>query len=368
VQPLTYAYNQQIHRTTGFAPFALALPHPPTNPVSALFQDQAELTRVELPLSAENDSTANSAVEANRARTRIRTMIETARLNTAAAQARYKQHFDKRVQFSIKPKKGDTVFIQRPPSSARTIAEKLAEIPHSKLRTKADGPHTVESANEHSVTVTLNGIPEPISIDRVTVRPGPRDTTPPAAPPSAPPVPPATEDDVISPPDVTSSPNGQTLDAAGNPVFPFASPAASVPHTSPARSGPPGTARAVSADPTLAELPAQPSADARDGPAFAPEHASSAAQPRASRTGPATSTSPAPATVEATLDHIVSHHPTTDGDTLFRARWFGHKPIDDTYEPAHHFTPDQLARYWAREQRKNARPAVPARRRRGRRR
>ena len=44
IQPLTYAYNQQIHRTTGFAPFALALPYPPTNPVSALFNDQHELT------------------------------------------------------------------------------------------------------------------------------------------------------------------------------------------------------------------------------------------------------------------------------------------------------------------------------------
>ena len=93
------------------------------------------------------------------------------------AQERYKENFDRRIRFAVSVRKGDEVFINRPPSHMGTPAEQLADLPRTKLRTKAVGPYKVLDSTPNTVVVEIEGVPETVSVDRVTVAPLPRPPT-----------------------------------------------------------------------------------------------------------------------------------------------------------------------------------------------
>lgn len=181
VQPLTYSYNNHVHRTTGFVPFSLALLYSPPSPLEAYVNESPELGAVPARPTDSKDG-ASTAKESRALRLRVRTMadrargrIEDARRNLHRAQERYKEHADRRVRFTVNVRKGDYVFLNRPPSSALSAADVLADKPRSKLRPKTTGePYRVIEATPNTVTIEVDGIPDTVSIDRVTVCPAPR--------------------------------------------------------------------------------------------------------------------------------------------------------------------------------------------------
>ena len=162
VQPLTYAYNLQVHRTTKFTPFELTLSRAPPNSIVSTTHSSA-------PPDAPR-FTGKTLKEARIART-LRGLIERARTNMASAQGRYKRMADAKVRPISIPEKGNQVFVDRPPSSAKTVAERVADMPHSKLRPKTVGPYTVVSANRDTVTIDEDGVHNTVSIDRITPAP-----------------------------------------------------------------------------------------------------------------------------------------------------------------------------------------------------
>ena len=81
IQPLTYAYNAQVHRKTGQKPFSLALTRTPGNPALYVDNDFPDTA----PITTEEQQT--NVFE------RTRQLIKLAVERTEAQQARYKDNF-----------------------------------------------------------------------------------------------------------------------------------------------------------------------------------------------------------------------------------------------------------------------------------
>lgn len=88
---LAFAYNTQVHRSTGVAPFDLVLSRPP-GPIT-IKADK------EMDIGKPHGHAKSQFV------TQLRRLVQQSRVTLAEAQARYKRDFDKRVrpQGPIKP-------------------------------------------------------------------------------------------------------------------------------------------------------------------------------------------------------------------------------------------------------------------------
>ena len=162
LQPLTYAYNLQVHRSTRVSPFALTLSRVPPGPAS-----------VGMATSLPQDAT--TSLPAARLRMRLIRQLSTLQKRTATilqkAQARYKNDFDKKVRVELKLRRGDFVYIDRPPTWAMTQADKDKFQNKSKLMPKTTGPLQVLKATAETATIDEDGISNTVSIDRVTLAP-----------------------------------------------------------------------------------------------------------------------------------------------------------------------------------------------------
>ena len=146
IQPLTYAYNAQVHRTTGQKPFSLALTRTPGNPALYVDNDCPDTA----PTTAEEQKT--NVFE------RTRQLIKLAAERTEAQQARYKNNFDRRVRTSMKVNPGEEVFIDNPPSAGKPMSERTADETITKLTRKAGTAHKVLKVDKTSVTVDRDGV------------------------------------------------------------------------------------------------------------------------------------------------------------------------------------------------------------------
>ena len=58
--------------------------------------------------------------------------------------------------------------------------------------------------------------------------------------------------------------------------------------------------------------------------------------------------------IDKVVDHIINEderHPQIKrGDMLYKVRWFGYTPEDDTFEPVHHLPRSQVLSYHNRKQ------------------
>ena len=152
---LTYAYNTQIHRITGFSPFELTLSRPPPH----------------LALQARPDmsAVANRATAFKRWRLRLAELFKTAEQSGEAARVRYKRDFDNRLRRNnerLAP--GLFVFVRRDyaPKTDGSVPRK------HKLSPVADGPFRVLSVDENTVVIDDNrGNQERLSLDRVVRAP-----------------------------------------------------------------------------------------------------------------------------------------------------------------------------------------------------
>ena len=157
VQPLTYAYNNQVHASTGTTPFNLALSRSPPSPI---FNDESTIA----PL----DDTVTPSSRTMRAHLlkRLSTMFDKADSISARARARYKRYADRSIKLEAVFNPGDFVLLQRPPSEAKTAEEKEENVAQSKLHYKMTGPYKVISATTETVTIMQDGDVVTVSNDR----------------------------------------------------------------------------------------------------------------------------------------------------------------------------------------------------------
>jgi len=87
------------------------------------------------------------------------------------AQQRYKKYFDRKVRHVPTFATGDYVYVDKPPPSAKTKAEVLADAPRSKLLPKSEGPFPVLTSTGHTITIRQDGVANTISADRATLVP-----------------------------------------------------------------------------------------------------------------------------------------------------------------------------------------------------
>lgn len=163
VQPLTYAYNNQVHKTTGLTPFSLVLTRPPPH---HLLPDDYEVPETE-PLSPEDKKLLVLQ--------RTKALVTKAQDRMDQQQQRYKRYHDQRVRSQPTINVGDEVFIDKPPTYGQTPAERLADDHSGKLQDKATAGFIVKEVHDRTVRVIKDDIEDTVSIDRVTKAPRPLD-------------------------------------------------------------------------------------------------------------------------------------------------------------------------------------------------
>ena len=160
IQPLTYAYNLQVNRTTGQPPFKRALTRQP--PDTVFIDDGMRL----------DDVNQLSPEEARlKVLQRAKDLIERASARTSQQQAPYKEAHDKKVRSLVHIRPGDEVFIDNPP----TLGASSSYGPNTKLSKKTSEAYEVIQVTHTTVKVLIDGIEDIVSLDRVTRAPPPLD-------------------------------------------------------------------------------------------------------------------------------------------------------------------------------------------------
>ena len=163
LQPLTYAYNSQVHRTTETTPFDLVVTRPPPDIL------------VEPPQHLQLPTTDVTPAQAKRGiLDRLRRTLATARTKLTSHQKRMKDNFDQKVRQQPTIRRGDRIFINRPTKQVIATdaeAELSDGISRKLLRLTTGIPYTVTDVRDKNVQVNHDGIPTWVSIDRVTVVP-----------------------------------------------------------------------------------------------------------------------------------------------------------------------------------------------------
>ena len=158
VGPLTYAYNTQVHSSTGVSPFDLVVSRPIK---SAAIRD--ELGHEDIPRARDKVEQFRRAVKA---------LADGAGEKMAAAQARYKRDHDKRVRPIEQAKTGDWVYITREQPSKTEADDKRHK---TKLYSKAEGPFEVIGHTKWNLTIVRdNGMIEQVTRNRASKAPGAR--------------------------------------------------------------------------------------------------------------------------------------------------------------------------------------------------
>ena len=104
VQPLTYAYNMQVHRSTGTTPFDLVLSRHPSGILTESVGHLPEGT---------TNARSSAAVKRNTLK-RLRYALSRAKVDLTKAQQRYKHDFDRRVRTLLRVETGQMVFVDKP--------------------------------------------------------------------------------------------------------------------------------------------------------------------------------------------------------------------------------------------------------------
>ena len=254
IQPLTYAYNMQVHRTTGTTPFDLILSRHPPNIISG---DVSTAVPDDLP-----DEDLSTAKLKKRILRDLQKGLEQAKTRMTKAQKRYKDDFDKNVHKTVTVQPGDYVFVDRPkrPLKGTDSSRDATYNPGLKLLPKSTGPFLVTKANADTVTIEEDGLQNTVSIDRVW----------------------------------------KDESSTANPVR--------------------ESEREVSADPE------GPHGDEliEEDPEMGPDHYA--------------------------VDKIVGHEEGPTG-MLYKIRWYGYSPRDDTMEPEENIPTNFIRRYWQQKAR-----------------
>ena len=113
MQPLTFAYNTQVHRSTDTIPFDLVLTRPLSGSILPGTVPQDVGTHREDP---------RTPVQYKRATLRkLRDAFDRSRTKLTASQKRYKEDFDKKVRFYLVVGAGLFVYVDRPPRPLKSV-------------------------------------------------------------------------------------------------------------------------------------------------------------------------------------------------------------------------------------------------------
>ena len=152
---LTYAYNNQVHRSTGTTPFSLVLSTPP--PEFSLHHSIRSRARP-------RQDQRNEYVK------RLDESIQHAYTRLLATQAPYKREFDKRIRtIRQRIKRGDYVYLDPTDGESKT----------GKLRSPAIGTYRMLRKDDRTYVIDCDGAAERINADRVTYAPPPENSTAP---------------------------------------------------------------------------------------------------------------------------------------------------------------------------------------------
>ena len=158
--PLTFAYNMQVHRSTGTTPFDLVLTrHPPS---MLMEEDMREhFPQKILPKQSERISNAKKDFLQ-----RFERLMQKARANLNRTQLRYKRNFDARVRARLRNlRAGSFVY--------REIAEHPAGV-NPKLSSPVDGPFEVLSNEWPVIVINDNGRAVRVNANRLVRAPTPK--------------------------------------------------------------------------------------------------------------------------------------------------------------------------------------------------
>lgn len=156
IEPLAYAYNAQVHHSTGISPFVLTLSrHPLDNIVSS--------AATAPPADTYTPYSRNLRLNILQ---HLQLMFCHEDKRTELAQAAYKRYFDRKVRLSPTIQTGQGVYLNRPPVYVQTKNEKAAHLPKSKFASKSEGPYRVVRAIPRTVTICEDDIEYKVSVDR----------------------------------------------------------------------------------------------------------------------------------------------------------------------------------------------------------
>lgn len=282
LEPLTYAYNCQVHRSTGMTPFNLVLSrHPPPLVVEEDLIDHE-------PSRRPQERRRQLAETKEKFLLRLHDAIKKANLTLSQTQRRYKRDYDRRVRRRLANLRvGDYVY--------REIPEHPAGV-NPKLASPVDGPFEILDIQWPTIIISKDGRPIRVNASRVTkagTTPPPNPDAPAESPTEISPLP---EDNEDQPP-LHDSPVKPTLQQESQ-----------------------------------AQSRRKARHQARDGRQLPPnsppmQHTPESAQPNE----------------EFEVERIVDAGLTEDGQEVYRIRWRGYPPNQDTWEPAHNL-PEILIR------------------------
>ncbi|CAN8073108.1 unnamed protein product [Agarophyton chilense] len=283
VEPPVYADNTQLHASTGKTPFDLTLTIAPL-PIAVDLQESIipqDITEGMAPTQAKHYS-----------RRRIDRILQSARTVLTKAQRRYKSNLDKAVWNTPTFGKRDLVYLDRSPKDSEELEDTTR-----KLLTRSTGTQKVLKANEHTITLLIEGLQDTVSIDSVTRAPS-------------------------SSGQRTSQPRGSTEAPRPQIDTQVSIPFKAVPEdsTSP-------TDTMVNANCCEPSLPTGSDGFAPLDHTLLPEDEH---QPK------------------YVIERIISAGMGEDGTMHYRVRWFGYKPEEDTWQEPQTIPANFIARFWRR--------------------
>ena len=319
--PVTYAYNTQVHRSTGTTPFDLVLSRPPSQPLV----DPGLLEHRPVEYVGDRRIRVSQAKQAFLER--LDHLVSKARRNLERTQARYKRNADARIRQRLGDlTPGDYVY-REIPEHPQGVSPKLAS--------PVEGPYKVLSTDGPTIVIEVRGHPVRVNANRLVRAPTPRRSG---------------IQHRLSLPDVEAQPaRGSSV---GNEV-----PASETTRPQP-RIVPPskeGEEEERLSVPHPAAQPGRGSAGGNQGPASMPpgtQPTQNPNRPRARDADPQGSRRAAQrrSTQEQRryeIEKLVGAGLGDDGQELYRVRWLGYPPSSDTWEPANHL-PRELVRAYKR--------------------
>ena len=157
--PLTYAYNMQVHRSTGTTPFDLVLSrHPPP-----LLVEQAMLEHN--PNERARDRRARMSIAKQEFLFRLGKLMSKARANLAKTQQRYKRNFDARVRARLMNLEPGSFVYREIPVHPEGVNPKLAS--------QVEGPYRVIANEWPTIVIDDNGRALRVNANRLVKAPTP---------------------------------------------------------------------------------------------------------------------------------------------------------------------------------------------------
>lgn len=169
MQPITYAYNTQVHMPTNMTLFSLVLSRHPPGP-----------TPVSHPSSLNNDSYVEA--DPQWLHLNLQRKFATLQANVSTPMRRrgahYKHLHDKKVHSKPKFVPNQCLLVDKPPlASGKNTADLMTSASYNKLQPCKAGAFHIIEVQSHTVVIDKDVVPNVASIHRVAADVGRKETT-----------------------------------------------------------------------------------------------------------------------------------------------------------------------------------------------